>query len=369
MAIGPHPIEVIFFERGGGAGCKLEYSGPDTGYRARVVPEKVLLPSSPPAPTAAAAATKKNSAGLKEEVFYFRQRSRVPRFTGKKPTQTRTAKTINYASRRRPWSGLTKADHFAVRWTGYLAIAKKGYYRFYLKSDDGSKLYINKQQYINNDGLHGMRERSTRRYMTNKLHPLRVEFFEKGGGAGIEFRYNGGDSMNRKEIVPASALWQKDDTEAQLACRNYGLKEEFFFFRQGGRLPSLRGKKARITRTSGEVNYRNTGGRWAGLPSRDNFAAKWRGWILIHNPGSYTFYLSSDDGSKLYIDKKQVVDNDGLHGWRTKQGTRTLTAGSHHIKVKFFEKGGHAGIKLKFKGPDVGNFPIVIPKRFFRAPA
>merc|ERR1740130_1555188 len=106
------------------------------------VPEKVLLPSSPPKPKAAVAA-KKTSAGLKEEFFYnIRRMRKVPSFEGKKASKTRIAKTINYASRRRPWSGINQRDNYAVRWTGYLAIAQKGSYRFYLRSDDGSRLYL-----------------------------------------------------------------------------------------------------------------------------------------------------------------------------------------------------------------------------------
>ena len=38
------------------------------------------------------------------------------------------------------------------------------------------------------------------------------------------------------------------------------------------------------------------------------------GLIKIPADGIYSFYISSDDGSKLFIDDKILVDNDGLHG-------------------------------------------------------
>ena len=63
---------------------------------------------------------------------------------------------------------------------------------------------------------------------------------------------------------------------------------------------------------------------------------RFRGYINITTAGSYTFYTASDDGSKLYIDGVQVVDNDGLHGIVEQSGTLTLTAGMHAIEVTFF---------------------------------
>ena len=48
----------------------------------------------------------------------------------------------------------------------------------------------------------------------------------------------------------------------------------------------------------------------------DDFAFRFRGVIRIDVAGTYTFYTSSDDGSRLYLDDALVVDNDGLHSNR-----------------------------------------------------
>ena len=45
----------------------------------------------------------------------------------------------------------------------------------------------------------------------------------------------------------------------------------------------------------------------------DAFALRFTGKIKIEKPGAYRFFLSSDDGSKLWIDEKQIVDHDGIH--------------------------------------------------------
>ncbi|MEC8832477.1 MAG: PA14 domain-containing protein, partial [Bacteroidota bacterium] len=69
----------------------------------------------------------------------------------------------------------------------------------------------------------------------------------------------------------------------------------------------------------------------------DNFSIRYTGYIQIDTQGSYTFYTTSDDGSKLYINGNQIVDNDGAHGSQERSGTVTLTTGLHDITVLFFE--------------------------------
>lgn len=100
-----------------------------------------------------------------------------------------------------------------------------------------------------------------------------------------------------------------------------------------------------------------------GMQNRnDNFAIKLSGTINIPTTGSYTFYTSSDDGSKLYIDgfdaAHQVVNNDGLHGTVEASGTKTLTAGPHTIFVTFFEAGGGEVLTASIQGPGIAKQQI-----------
>lgn len=67
------------------------------------------------------------------------------------------------------------------------------------------------------------------------------------------------------------------------------------------------------------------------------FAIDYNGRFWIEKPGRYLFALTSDDGSKLYIDGKLVVDNDGLHAPRTVVDSVTLGEGLHLIRVSYFQ--------------------------------
>ncbi|MBN1661900.1 MAG: VCBS repeat-containing protein [Anaerolineae bacterium] len=101
----------------------------------------------------------------------------------------------------------------------------------------------------------------------------------------------------------------------------------------------------------------------------DDFAFRFTGCISIATTGVYTFYTSSDDGSRLYIDDTMVVDNDGLHSLRERAGSIHLTAGCQPIAVTYFEAGGSQELVVQYEGaglakqpvPDAILFPTVPP--------
>ncbi|WP_419252911.1 alkaline phosphatase family protein [Caulobacter sp. ErkDOM-YI] len=89
------------------------------------------------------------------------------------------------------------------------------------------------------------------------------------------------------------------------------------------------------------------------LPRGDSVAVVFEGYLHIAAAGAYSFALASDDGSKLYIDGKQVVDNDGDHGVVTANGNIDLQPGKHAIRVEWFNGGGGAWLGAYFAGPGI----------------
>ena len=76
--------------------------------------------------------------------------------------------------------------------------------------------------------------------------------------------------------------------------------------------------------------------------------------------GEWTLYTESDDGSKLFVDGDEVVNNDGLHGMVEKSGTVNVSAGDvKHVIVSYFERGGGHGLVVSWSGP--GTAKAVIP--------
>lgn len=91
----------------------------------------------------------------------------------------------------------------------------------------------------------------------------------------------------------------------------------------------------------------------------DKFAFDFAGYIKIEKDGVYTFFTQSDDGSKLFIDDEEVVNNDGDHGTTEKEGKVALKKGYHKIRVTYFDSGGGNELKVLIK-PE-GGIKMEIP--------
>ncbi|MBN1594106.1 MAG: hypothetical protein JW941_12755, partial [Candidatus Coatesbacteria bacterium] len=79
---------------------------------------------------------------------------------------------------------------------------------------------------------------------------------------------------------------------------------------------------------------------------------RWDGYVQIPDTGEYSFFLTSDDGSRLYLDSVLVIDNWGDHAMATKNCSATLTAGYHRIQVEYYDSGGGAMVLLEWRPPD-----------------
>lgn len=89
------------------------------------------------------------------------------------------------------------------------------------------------------------------------------------------------------------------------------------------------------------------------LASReDHFGLVFEGFVKVPASGVYTFFTVSDDGSRLYIGDRLVVDNDGSHSARQRSGLAVLEAGYHPVKVEYFED--YSGERLTVKWKEQG---------------
>ncbi|MDO4551615.1 MAG: PA14 domain-containing protein [Planctomycetia bacterium] len=80
---------------------------------------------------------------------------------------------------------------------------------------------------------------------------------------------------------------------------------------------------------------------------KDKIAIRWTGSLQILRTGTYTVNLASDDGSRLIINGKTVIDHDGEHGATLKTAELELTKGKHPIEVQYFNAGGGRSISLE----------------------
>ena len=99
---------------------------------------------------------------------------------------------------------------------------------------------------------------------------------------------------------------------------------------------------------------------WAG----DWFGMQFDGYIDVPKDNNYLFRLSSDDGSRFYLDNQLIIDNDGFHGTDSRDGEMALKAGLHPIKVTYFQGSGGKTVNLSWKSFDDPSFKSVGPASF-----
>ena len=91
----------------------------------------------------------------------------------------------------------------------------------------------------------------------------------------------------------------------------------------------------------------------------DNIFAQFKGYIDIDTSGSYTFYLNSDDGSKLWIDDTLIVNNDGVKPSPIElSGSTSLNIGKHKIEVGYFHNTATPELEVNWSGPGISKQEI-----------
>ena len=143
-------------------------------------------------------------------------------------------------------------------------------------------------------------------------------------------------------------------TVASAAELEQGLVGEYFSYRTDGYVPDLpEGARPFLVRVDKQIDFPDpgTGGDFHKTKLVYNFAVRWTGVIKIDKAGDHTFFTQSDDGARLTIDGKKVLENDGPHPLSEKSATVQLAAGDHPIKLEFAQGGGGSAILLLWQPP------------------
>lgn len=90
-----------------------------------------------------------------------------------------------------------------------------------------------------------------------------------------------------------------------------------------------------------------------------NFAIVATGYVKIDTTGTYTFHIWSDDGSKLYIEDKEVIDNDGPHGAEYGEVSIAMSKGYYKFRLEYFQGGGGSFLSYNWKKPGDSDFEVI----------
>jgi len=120
--------------------------------------------------------------GLRGFIYYIPKGTRrLPAFDKLKPVGSIYTSSLNIPPQNfhDGFPGVTdRFEWFAIDYTGRFWIDKPGLYTFVLISDDGARVYLDDQLFVDNDGLHEPEERTGSIRLTSGIHRIRVSYFQ-----------------------------------------------------------------------------------------------------------------------------------------------------------------------------------------------
>jgi mono/diheme cytochrome c family protein len=149
--------------------------------------------------------------------YYEGSWDNLPDFESLKPVTSGLSSGFDVGVRKRN-------DNFALVFTGFLQIPIDGDFRFFLGSDDGSRLQIDGEDVIVNDGIHPHTVKGDQRRLSKGVHRIRVEYFEKGGEESLTVEVEG-PGLPRQPLASIVTVTE-EAPEAEAGAEAFVLNEQ-----------------------------------------------------------------------------------------------------------------------------------------------
>ncbi len=91
---------------------------------------------------------------------------------------------------------------------------------------------------------------------------------------------------------------------------------------------------------------------------KNEFGVVYTGKLKAPSNGEYTFAIAGDDGVRLLIDGKKVVEHDGIHPADIREAAVKLKAGDHDFRLEYFQAAANAQLFAAWRGPDFSMTPL-----------
>jgi hypothetical protein len=196
-------------------------------------------------------------------------------------------------------------------------------------------------------------------YFTDSL-PVRLSSVI--GNAKIYYTLDGSEP-DENSMLYTGPVWVKDDCTLKTKA-----------YRDGFYPGDVAVSKYHKMDVSSGIQYKYYTGQWFDLPdftkltpertgvaesfslddienNKDHYALLMFTSIHVDEPGEYTFYVGSNDGSRLWVDNQKIIENGGQHGYKLMSGKIDLTKGTHSLMLEYFQAGGGQELKVFWKGP------------------
>ena len=204
-------------------------------------------------------------------------------------------------------------EGFSARWKRIIDV-EVGTYRFTATSDDGIRVYVDDRLIIDEWHDHPARTYTSDITLQAGHHSVKVEYYEMTG------------------VAVARVSW------APISEVPNGWRGQYYDNRWLSGAPA-------VTRSDAKVDFEwGHGSPAAGIPS-DGFSARWMRSVPFP-VGTYRFTATSDDGIRVYVDQRLIIDEWRDQSARTFSTELALAGGPHEIVVEYYENAGVATAKV-----------------------
>lgn len=338
---GAHDIEVRYFENRGDSGLVLKWDGPGMDHAEVVPPSALWSPASAPN-------FGQGGAGLWAYWYDNAEHAKnVGQIDWANPDRVELVPRISYPATASPFRVNGPRDRFAARFRGVIQIDEPGVWTFELGSDDGSVLYIDDQLVVYDPKEHGFRWREGEISLREGEHTIEVRFWENWGDAGVQVTWQG-PSDPFPETIPSSAF--RPGPGVANPVSGGGLIAYLYeTSRHVDNVREVDWSRPDAVDTVQNIAWEITNGAFVTGGPKDRFAMRFMGKLQIPSTGRWRFNLGSDQSARLYIDGVQIIDDSWAHGFRWRDGSRTLNAGEHDIEIQYWEGWSDAGLFLTWQ--------------------
>jgi hypothetical protein len=373
LSPGTHSVRVEGFKHHGNAYQRVSYSGPDTIGRAVGIPSylnKKDIEKLPPIPPPSQWMMRVYSTTVPD----FHVVPDVSQMTYVGEAKIGYVYFLNYPAIK-ALVPETPSSKYAWQIYGKIQIEQSGEYEFCSRSDDGSQVYIGAKKVVDNNGLHGQPgpKPCGKIQLNNGFHDAVVIGFQNEGGVYQDLTYKGPDTdgiwRRPKSLSLSGVPADKKGKQGQ-----YGMWPPHYtwymriFKGSMWQLTSMAHASWKdldfvgATKTT-SCDFPNDNAFLKAVPQTPGSDFAWviYGKININVAGQYQFCSTSDDGSFLFVDDKQIVNNDGVHGPRRICGNIDLPEGPHRVRVEGFKRGGGVYENADYSGPDTAGQVASIP--------
>lgn len=215
------------------------------------------------------------------------------------------------------------SDNFSIRYERSVTFDQSGDWQFIVRSDDGFRLYID-NQLLNQEWWDGWHDVGPTKYLSAGSHQVKLEYFDGGGEAKVSLSWSL-KAATATPTQPSSGSWRVD----------YYNGKDFGSF-----------ASTRYESSSFISHDWGTGTPGNGVGS-DNFSIRYERSAYFDQAGEWQFIVKSDDGFRLYVDN-QLLNHEWWDGWHDVGPSKYLSAGSHQVKLEYFEGSGDAKVSLSW---------------------